>query len=129
MCFVIHGITRYAGRRLLESRSQYVGRLEAAGSEQLILASMAGHVQFVGKKLHQFRQNPMTVSQLENVAFLSAYHQMVADRSFALVEGCTLAEPHLLVVRHIYCDQLCNQSDIAEFVYDFACPINERVLV
>lgn len=117
-CFVIHGITGYENHKMCESRNDYILRLEKVGIETLFLASMASHVQFVGKKLHSFRQIPMTQNQLKNSAFNVPNKEFLDMKRVADRYGCSLSAANLMVVRHVYCDILSNQFELAEFVYN-----------
>ena len=129
-CFVVHGVTMYEGltRCPRESREAYVKRLTSVGIEKLVLSAMASHIQFVGKKLHAFRDLPMGMNVNVSSPFGALHEEFFSLRAFAKEEGCTIEHAKLLVVRHVYCDTLGNQAEASAFLHQMMRGVNVNVI-
>ncbi|MBA3285403.1 MAG: hypothetical protein H0U27_10155 [Nitrosopumilus sp.] len=120
-CFIVHGICDAS----FESIDSYIAKFNDIGVEHVIMANMATHPQYSGKKLTALKQNPfIPIITSENQDCLS--EAIPIENQFKLMKqmgeeiGCSAANPKLLHIRHIFCDRLDRELQRARDQYFYS---------
>lgn len=108
-CLVIKGIsTLYDKHSMVQEH--YSRKFSGLGAQNIVLANMAKHPQYSGKKLTEHKDNPY--KQLRQT---SAYpdkelqlleSELLHMQELANIHGCSVECPALFCARHVYCDKL-----------------------
>lgn len=106
----------------VESSLELENRLNACGIFNIILANMAAHPQYAGKRLEMLKSNPFSyeLQRIRNSPGLNAqYYKFLyglnsrfnSMKSLANRLGCTYKNRALYFIKHIYCDTIFNQLE------------------
>lgn len=101
-CVVFHGV---ADCTHMETHAEYIQRFNDVGLVQVILMNMAGHPQYSGKLLSDMKENPF--QDLICVGDFEA--RFLKLKNSSTEKGCTITNPSLYFIRHIFCDYAFNQ--------------------
>ena len=109
-CIVFSGVVNYPYQP--EDADTYLNRLQNASILNVLLANFAAHPQYSGNLKHEV---PIFASHQHcastgNLASQPVLEQEVVSfnhfKDYAEQIGCTLSNPKLLFLNHIYCDTL-----------------------
>lgn|SRR3990167_1412225 len=122
---VIEGVVNY--EKLPEKLEEYKSRLLSKSIMTVILANFAAHPQYSGDLKHLPPPFNEAISLLQKSAdpHLCSYESTIEDirleektyihhKSFAEKEGCSLDNPSLLFINHMYCDLAYKYSSYFE---------------
>lgn len=117
-CFVISCVTSSSLSSPTLAR-EYTDKIKKIGLLNLIMANMAGHPQYSGKKLTALKDNPFTPMIAscnreisKNALMLELVYREMRD--IAQQHGCTQENSNLFFIRHIYTDILQRQLNLIE---------------
>jgi hypothetical protein len=104
-CFVVYAATQ-ASLATPEERSRYQSTYYCHGIESILMASMAVHPQYSGKKLGALKEDPyyplLSCSKPSiSKAIKKTQARYIRDKSLAYDLGCSASSPSLLNIRHI----------------------------
>ena len=104
-CIVFHGVS---GAPFIDLDS-YVSRFNELGLFNIIMANMAGHPQYSGRKLSGLKYNPfapLVASDHRGIAneALSLERAMRLNKNIAESIGCLESNNYLFFIRHIFAD-------------------------
>jgi hypothetical protein len=108
---MISGKVIYSNGRY-ESQADFINRLLKVGALKVMLLNAAIHPQYSGQKLGDTKDNPFLNSSLSKESIFR-YKPIEKDfkslRSQAENLGCSITNPGLFYIDHIYCDNLKRQ--------------------
>ena len=127
-CMVIYGKVNYSRSNFVETQAQFIQRFIRTGLITILLANMADHPQYPGKKLSSVNVNPFFdfVAENENGSLCVNGSANFADQIkmlgnelaemqlIANTEKCSKKNPFLFLINHIFCDSISNQLQIYE---------------
>ncbi len=109
-CYVIEGIVNYE-RNNIEPEKSYISRFLKTGLKKIILANMAIHPQYSGKKLYKLSINPFHYKKNNiNKKTCQIEKEFSIMRKTAKLIGCSYENPKLFYIKHIYCDNLVRHT-------------------
>lgn len=110
-CIVVSGEMHYDAINSGESVEKYVNRVLEENPLKLILANMAMHPQYAGKKLEALRDNPFSLIHSDaNSANEDNFKKDFMDmKQFAIKVGCSMQNPRTFLLRHIYTSKVSDE--------------------
>jgi hypothetical protein len=119
-CFTIHGISTQAVSK--DTIKNINIDLETLDLDTIIMANMASHPQYSGKKLTVFKDNPFNAIAANGECIMTETaknleQQFLSLKSLANNYGLSAVNSNLLHIRHIFCDQLDRQLQLAGMEY------------
>jgi hypothetical protein len=114
-CFVVHGITKYS-QPVEETQQTYIRRLLSMGLEKIIFLNMAIHPQYSGKKLSLLSTNPLKIDTVNPPIsnYIGLEQEFLTLQRQAEIFGCSINNPSLFYIEHIYCDKLGRLMNLIE---------------
>jgi hypothetical protein len=116
--FIVHGITC----RKLNTESElnnFINLFKKEGIYQIIMAGMADHPQYSGKKLAPIEKTIFFDMNFDN----SIIRKFLNMKYFSQQFGCSSADARTLFIRHIFCDYISNQLQYANQGFFYSNPI------
>lgn len=116
-CFVVHGITKYS-QPVEETQQTFISRLLGMGLESIIFLNMAIHPQYSGKKLSLLSSNPLTADTVNlQISDYIGLKEFLTLQRQADIFGCSINNPSLFYIEHIYCDKLSRLANLIDPQY------------
>lgn len=135
--YVIHGVVKY-DNSYIESIDDFRQRFQALGLKKIMLANMAAHPQYSGKKLEKISFNPFSDLEIQGkiIRYELLEKKFLLSKKEAKKNGCAINNPKLFYIVHIFCDNIerkinSNEYDMAEYIplQDLRIQDNYRVQV
>uniref|UniRef100_UPI0026206B08 hypothetical protein n=1 Tax=uncultured Legionella sp. TaxID=210934 RepID=UPI0026206B08 len=117
-CVMIEGVIDY--KDIPETMAEYKSRFISQSILDTILANFAIHPQYSGELKHlppPFEEALLTLNnsdEVENIRIntvLTAQEEFYRNRQYAIDNGCSLENPGLLFINHMYCDNTANYTE------------------
>ena len=105
--FIIHCISYYHGKTFTEFKRE----IKRYSLHDLLLACMASHPQFSGKRLTHLKNNPFK-NQTKKLAN-TLEKQLFAYKNLSHYLGCHKEKPMTLFIQHIFADNISQQVSFA----------------
>lgn len=107
---VIHGISHRKGPLTAKYQEQF----ENIGMFNILMANMAAHPQYSGRKLSHLKENPFRILKADEDQAMSLLINEVETEFLEMKclsdkHGCNEFQHDMLFIRHIFCDTVKNQ--------------------
>lgn len=116
--FVVYLISKMADNK---HKKELLNSISEMKVEDILLASVANHPQYSGKKLAYLNANPYEtdyelkhISSPANILLKKISEEYLKTRSFALSVGCDYKNPSLFFVEHMFVGTLTQQNEFFE---------------
>lgn len=110
-CIVFSGVVNYT--LIPETKEQYIERINKYSISLLINSNLAAHPQFSGSLSDATCPYEQAKEFFVNSNIISnAYIDYIESKNFAITHGCSLSNPTLLFLNHIYFDVTDNHLPI-----------------
>lgn len=126
-CFVVHAETGMSFSAQ-DDRDLLIRHIEKKSLTKILLAYMAIHPQYGGKRLSQLAQNPLLAIHVDPLTYQRLKIRYFRARKLGFQIGCHHANKAFIFVEHIFCDTFAqqeylqlNQSKQHAFVGNLMC--------